>query len=298
MGIIYSKIRERIMKISTLFERNCKNHKYDKNDDVELKYKLPYKSDSLSEFQSPHHTLRYLWQSNYSAPVEDILLSSGVVLDAGCGFGAWLIDMALEYPTTDFVGVGLSPHQFPSQIPNNIKFAQANILSGLPFEDNEFDFVRLCYFANSLACTEWEPLIKELIRVTKPGGWIEFIEPGLVPTNMGPKFTILIDTLNQIIGERSNIAERLEVILQSTNQLKNIQKDTKSLTIGRLGGEVGISHENSILRYFIDESSVFYNRLGISSKDYEILLEDVRKEFQTRKVKEQFFRFWGQKIEP
>jgi hypothetical protein len=30
--------------------------------------------------------------------------------------------------------------------------------------------------------------------VTKPGGWIEFVEPGLVPTNMGPKFAILMNS--------------------------------------------------------------------------------------------------------
>ncbi|CAB4474607.1 S-adenosyl-L-methionine-dependent methyltransferase [Rhizophagus irregularis] len=305
MGIIYSRIKERIIKVSTFDkndknERNYKNDKIDKNsifNHEELKYKLPCISDSLSEFQSPHYTLRYLWQSNYSAPVEDILLSSGVVLDAGCGFGAWLIDMALEYQTTDFAGVGLSPHQFPSQIPNNVKFTQANILSGLPFEDNEFDFVRLCYFANSLACSEWDPVVRELIRVTKPGGWIEFVEPGIVPINMGPKFTLLMDTLKQIIGERSDVSERLEVILQSTNQLNNIQKDSKSIIIGRLGGEVGISHENSIIKYFVGESSVFSKHLGISSKDFENLLDDVIKEFQTRKVEEKFFRFWGQKIE-
>ena len=72
--------------------------------------------------------------------------------------------MATEYPKSDFAGVGTCPQQFPSQTPKNVKFAQANILTGLPFEDNEFDFVRLCYFANSLACGEWGPAIKELIR--------------------------------------------------------------------------------------------------------------------------------------
>lgn len=103
--------------------------------------------------------------------------------------------------------------------------------------------------------------------------------------------------MKQIIGERSDVSERLEVILQSTNQLNNIQKDSKSIIIGRLGGEVGISHENSIIKYFVGESSVFSKHLGISSKDFENLLDDVIKEFQTRKVEEKFFRFWGQKIE-
>jgi ubiquinone/menaquinone biosynthesis C-methylase UbiE len=102
--------------------------------------------------------------------------------------------MAIEYQTTDFVGIGLSPNQFPSsQMPKNVKFAQANLLCGLPFEDNEFGFVRLCYFVHSLASCEWEPVIKELIRVTKSGGWVEFVEPDLVPINMGPKFTKLMD---------------------------------------------------------------------------------------------------------
>jgi hypothetical protein len=70
MGIVYSKIKERIIKVSTFDKdnRSYKNYKNNKNDNnsilnhEELKYKLLCKSDSFSEFQSPHHTLRYLWK--------------------------------------------------------------------------------------------------------------------------------------------------------------------------------------------------------------------------------------------
>ena len=73
--------------------------------------------------------------------------------------------MATEYQTTDFVGVGLNSQRLlSSQIPKNINFTQENILSGLPFQDNEFDFVRGGYFSNFLACNEWDPAVKELIR--------------------------------------------------------------------------------------------------------------------------------------
>ena len=38
-------------------------------------------------------------------------------------------------------------------------------------------------------------------------------------------------------------------------------------------------------------------RLGITREDYDKLLNDALKEFQTRKVEVRFFKIWAQKIE-
>ncbi|CAG8470802.1 8553_t:CDS:2 [Funneliformis caledonium] len=262
------------------------------NDDVSnrIKYNVPTTHDGSTHSRSPHGILKYLWQSNFSAPVEDILLSSGAILDAGCGFGAWLEDMSAEYHKPDFVGVGLFPQHFPTQISKNIKFVQADILC-LPFEDNLFDFVRLSYFATTFAHHEWDVAIKELIRVTIPGGWIEFVEPDLVPKDTGPIGTRLLEALDNL-----NITDILELKLNATKQLTDIQHDSRSLTIGKLGGEAGISHGKNIREYFEENSQRFYMHMGISSEEYSKLLDDFFEELQTREAKLRFFRFWARKI--
>src|SRR4051794_2842473 len=84
--------------------------------------------------------------------------------------------MAYEYPSAIFIGVDISPI-FPSEKkkPENATFLQ-NMLDGLPFEDNTFDFVYQRSLASAISEDQWKcDVIHELYRVTKPGGWIELM---------------------------------------------------------------------------------------------------------------------------
>jgi ubiquinone/menaquinone biosynthesis C-methylase UbiE len=84
--------------------------------------------------------------------------------------------MAYEYPSAIFIGVDISPI-FPSdqKKPENATFLQ-NMLDGLPFEDNTFDFVYQRSLASAISEDQWKnDVIYELYRVTKPGGWIELM---------------------------------------------------------------------------------------------------------------------------
>ena len=85
--------------------------------------------------------------------------------------------MCKEYPLCDFVGIDISP-LFPSSdslSPNisNLTFIQSNVLNGLPFKDNTFDFVHQRLWMNTLNMKQWELVIRELKRVCKVGGWLE-----------------------------------------------------------------------------------------------------------------------------
>ena len=101
--------------------------------------------------------------------------------------------MATEYERTQFVGVDLIPI-FPTEIkPHNLNFKQCDVLNGLPFNDNEFDLVCI---QNSCTCfteAEWkEIVIPEMVRVTKPNGWVEImeVEPNIqnLPRNFKPLY--------------------------------------------------------------------------------------------------------------
>ena len=87
------------------------------------------------------------------------------------------MEMATWYQRTEFVGVDMIPI-YPTEIkPFNLNFTQCNVLEGLPFKDDEFDLV---YIQNSSVCfseSQWrEIVIPEMVRVTKPDGWVEFME--------------------------------------------------------------------------------------------------------------------------
>ncbi|CAG8748121.1 5675_t:CDS:2, partial [Cetraspora pellucida] len=111
------------------------------HNDENSKYPLPNDDEEINRLQSQHYLFRHAWGKNYSSPVEEILRAGGAcVLDVGCGPATWILEMASEYTSSSFTGIDISP-VFPSNIkPRNVEFYQMNVLDGLPFEDNTFDF--------------------------------------------------------------------------------------------------------------------------------------------------------------
>ncbi|KAI9249943.1 hypothetical protein EDC94DRAFT_527406 [Helicostylum pulchrum] len=84
--------------------------------------------------------------------------------------------MATEYPSAQFTGidqVALFPHDIR---PANVLFQKRDVLLGLDFEDNTFDFVQMRLFSLAFTRTQWAESLKEAYRVTKPGGYIQLLE--------------------------------------------------------------------------------------------------------------------------
>ncbi|CAG8701015.1 7632_t:CDS:2, partial [Dentiscutata heterogama] len=134
-------------------------------------------------------------EGNYSSPVSDLLDRGGAkVLDVGCGPGTWLLNMATDYPRVSFTGVDISPI-YPSEIkPCNLTFHTANILEGLPFPDNHFDFVYMRFLLTAFTEDDWQnKVIQELCRVLKPGGYIEIMEGDMVLNPEGDCGKILMN---------------------------------------------------------------------------------------------------------
>ncbi|CAG8806586.1 1593_t:CDS:2, partial [Gigaspora rosea] len=89
------------------------------------------------------------------------------------------------YPTAKIIGIDISSNQ-PTQIkPINFEFIKANALEGLPFEDNTFDFVFQRFLVSGYTTDKWPYVISEIVRVLKPGGFVELCEPSNV-TGGGP----------------------------------------------------------------------------------------------------------------
>lgn len=58
----------------------------------------------------------------------------------------------------------------------NFTFKKGDVLKGLPYEDNTFDFVHMRLLTGSLCVDQWPVAIKELMRVTRPGGIVQLTE--------------------------------------------------------------------------------------------------------------------------
>lgn len=70
---------------------------------------------------------------------------------------------------------------------HNLDFYQANVVSAkLPFADNHFDFVKQRLVTAAFTLADWKRVMAELVRVTKPGGYIELLEIDYNTHNLGP----------------------------------------------------------------------------------------------------------------
>ncbi|KAI8373812.1 S-adenosyl-L-methionine-dependent methyltransferase [Blakeslea trispora] len=141
-------------------------------------------SQQDEERMNTHHfALKEMFGSNFLKTIEnhvDFNSSSTTTLDIGCGAGTWLMDMATEFPAAKFVGIDKET-LFPQIIrPANVDFHEGDVRNGLPFEDNYFDFVQIRLFLLAFDMNEWDNCLKEVYRVLKPGGYIQWTEPKLV----------------------------------------------------------------------------------------------------------------------
>ncbi|PCH39988.1 hypothetical protein WOLCODRAFT_162007 [Wolfiporia cocos MD-104 SS10] len=106
------------------------------------------------------------------------------VLDIGCGTGSWIMNAALKWKDTRFVGLDVVPlypeleHVDPD-LASRIEWVQCNFLEGLPFADGEFDFVFIRRIARGVPEDKWDGLFEELVRVLKPGSVFQMSEEDL-----------------------------------------------------------------------------------------------------------------------
>ncbi|EMD40112.1 hypothetical protein CERSUDRAFT_81393 [Gelatoporia subvermispora B] len=107
------------------------------------------------------------------------------VLDLGCGSGPWLLEAARTWKNAHFTGLDVVPIHPDlkqlglSDLASRITWVHANFLEGLPFSDEEFDYVRVTRIARAVPEHKWDWLFEEISRVMKPGGAFELFEEDL-----------------------------------------------------------------------------------------------------------------------
>nr|CAG8433961.1 14556_t:CDS:10 [Entrophospora candida]CAG8504477.1 13617_t:CDS:10 [Entrophospora candida] len=247
---------------------NIDNPKYPLVDDPEL-----------HNFQKQHNILKYVWQSNFSSPVEPALKSGGKALDVGCSVGIWAADVGQEYPSASITGVDIVP-DFPKDHPSNVKFEKADVLKGLPFEDNSFDLVHQKFGAFAFTEQQFkDKVIDEYVRITKPGGWIELMEFDQTAVNPGETYKKF-----QTAGLNPVPSSFLPKLVESNKDLTNYKFIEHQHPIGKWGGKLGELTLHDWLEVYNVHKPALTSVMNCSSDEYSDMLTQFSKEVDEQKT--------------
>ncbi|KAI9009957.1 S-adenosyl-L-methionine-dependent methyltransferase [Phycomyces nitens] len=172
--------------------------------------------------QRQHYLLKHVWGRNYNVPLK----APSLIIHWCCGTGIWGLELAEEFPEAKVVGIDFktAPLQNIADTRTNLAFQNAIIYdshTGLEgYADNVADYVlmRDVWIVNS-PIHKWHNVLKQVLRILKPGGWIEIIEQDIRISKPGPSFVILNkygSIFLENIQARPDILEKIGNILEET----------------------------------------------------------------------------------
>lgn len=202
---------------------------------------LPKDDQEIHRLDFQHHLLRYTLRGNFAAPINQ---PTGI-LDVGCGTGRWAIEMAGLFPTANVIGLDIVPPStrtpgYNEHLPENFLFVNGNVFDRMPFADASFDFVHMRLLFTAIPANRWSQVVGELIRVTRPGGWVELVE-GNMPQNGGPAMEAINRWISEISSRRGidvRLGAQVGAFLQQAGLSGVVFRDIY-LPIGRYGGRAG-----------------------------------------------------------
>lgn len=257
-------------------------------------YLFPRHPSEIDRLDIQHYALREALAANYLASIG----RPTHVLDVGCGTGQWAYELSEQFPKALVVGLDLQPSK-PIR-PANYRFVRANLLHGLPFLPDRFDFVHQRLLATSgVPLRSWSAVVDELVRVTRPGGWVELVEARLGVESPGPATSRLVD-LSRHLG-RSLGLDTTGLIVGSLDDhlrragLDEVRKRDLHLPVGEWGGRVGsllCSDVRSALTRLCEASG---GRFGVSADECASLLRAMQRECHKYRSKLNFAVAFGQK---
>ncbi|CAO3573013.1 unnamed protein product [Mortierella alpina] len=213
-------------------------------------YMLPNDLTESDRLDAQHYIVRYCFQGNYNVKLDRTAQLK--ILDVATGTGVWALEMAQEFPTAEVHGVDISP-MYPTAktsdkpIPSNCHFRLCNVLDGLPYPDNYFDFVYQRLLVYAFTPAQRKQVNVELLRVLKPSGYVQLVESDGLIYNPGPT-TATVNALSLDTPRKKSVdptdVQRLKPGLKRAG-FAHVNSFCIALPVGDWGGLLGqLSRQN------------------------------------------------------
>ncbi len=245
----------------------------------DVPYFLPKDEQEQNRLNFQHRCLYSAIGNHYLAPLRPDVTT---MLDVGTGTGIWPTEMARLFPRAHIVGVDISATSLDYPSSATCTFCLADILKGLPFPDQQFEYVhqRLLVAAIPAAC--WPEVIRELVRVTRSGGCIELLEVGVAMQHVGPQTTRLMHWMseqNQQRGFEMRLLSHLGEMLTHAG-LEAVAYHDIPVPLGDWAGRVGAMLKADVLGAFDAVKGVYCAQGKMPHNQFEVLVRRAAQEWE------------------
>jgi len=213
-----------------------------------------------------HYALLDAMGANYRSPLGR---EPRLILDAGSGSGQWAFDLCDEFEKALVVGLDLESS--PAPWPDRYRFVKANLLSGLPFADDRFDFTHQRLLISGIPVESWGRVVADLVRVTRPGGWIELVDGAPWIDQAGPATARLCELLCELgrmrgLDATGVVFRSLPHYLEDAG-VSDVQSESLNVPIGAWAGQGGALMASSYRAMFNRLEPAFTARLRIPQEE-------------------------------
>ena len=245
-------------------------------------YVVPRHPSEIDRLDLQHYALRAAMQSTHLAPLD----LAGRILDVGCGSGQWGFDLCRQFPEALVVGLDLVPGR-PGGPPRH-RWVRSNLLKGLPFRDEQFDFVHQRLLVTGIPLPSWPAEIGELVRVTRPGGWVELVEPKMVFERAAPATRRMLDIVRGAaaplgLDTTGVVFAALDAYLRDAG-LERVTRRHLELPIGRWGGDVGALMATDVRAATTRVFELLQARSVLSVEEARALMERAQQEWEEHRT--------------
>jgi SAM-dependent methyltransferase len=179
---------------------------------------------------------------------------------------------------------------------SNFTFVRANVLETLHFGDDGFDFVHMRNMASAVPVAHWQGVAQELVRVTRPGGWVELAGAG-TPAVIGQALGRLQQWAANFAAQRGielTITGRLAPYLARAGLASPITQ-VAHLRLGPEGGEAGAALAASYLASMESLRGALVDRGLVGEEQFDETLELARVELGSGAFTLPWYWVYGQR---
>lgn len=265
---------------------------------ADVPYLLPKDALEDQRLNYQHHALYQTISNHYLAPLT--LPSTQTILDVGTGTGIWPVEMSTLFPYAHIIGVDVSLSSLLQPVPATCLFAHANILEGLPFPDQQFTFTHQRLMVAAIPTRHWPGVIHELVRVTRPGGWIELLEIGDTIQNAGPRTLRLLTWMTDIskeLGFEMQILRHLDDLLHDAGCQDVVAQDIP-VPLGAWAGHTGRMMKTNVLYGFTALRGSYCSRSNTPLEQFDALVAAAADEWERNHTSYVFHTAYGRRPLP